>query len=230
MCARASRDRIDESPTVTPHPTSLLQQVLALWRYDKGSSNGAPFVYFGAEPRGCDTAETRTLAEYALRALDALGWRWGAAHLEIMATPQGPRLVEANVGRWNGLDFKLLADVCFGGNAFEATVHAYLDADAWAAIPTAPGAAHCSGMLAVLRASVEGTYVGMRHADALTQLSSLVAIEPAVAEGEPMRLTTDLDSAAGYAQLMHQDPAVVAAEYEELRRLQPSLFVVAEEK
>lgn len=199
-------------------------KTLALWRYDKGEANGAAFVYFGAEPMGAFGPDAQSVLGYALRVLDALGWRWGPAHLEIMCTSEGPRLVEINAGRWNGLDFKLLADLCYGANAYDATVAAFLDPAAFDALPDAPPAElACWGMLAVLCSYVEGRLARVR-AEALDGLQSLVALETAVHEGDIIACTIDLDSAAGYAHLLHADAKVVQEEYQRLRREMPRLF------
>jgi hypothetical protein len=60
-------------------------KVIAVYRYDKGTANGSPFVYFGVEAMGCDAAAL-ALTSYAVRALEGLNWRWGPAHLELMET------------------------------------------------------------------------------------------------------------------------------------------------
>ena len=166
---------------------------------------------------------------YACEVLDALAWRWGPAHMELKTTPQGVRLVEANVGRFNGLDFKLLADLCFGANAFDLGVQTFLSPRAFAKLPAAPPSQlACHARLVTLVSSVEGTLDRVGHGSALEQLPSLVSFAPEPAEaGEPVRKTVDLNTAAGYAHLLHQDKAVVEADYAELRRLQPDLFEVA---
>ena len=79
--------------------------VVAIWRYDKGEANGAPFCYYGAEPVGCTDERARGVAAYALAVLDALEWRWGPVHMEVMwvskptagGEERGPVLIEANV-------------------------------------------------------------------------------------------------------------------------------------
>lgn len=43
------------------------------------------------------------LVTYVFRCLDALGFRWGPAHIEVKQTARGPVLVEVNVGRFNGV-------------------------------------------------------------------------------------------------------------------------------
>jgi hypothetical protein len=50
-------------------------KVVALWRYDKGETNGAPFVYYSAELMAAGGAAEGALMDYACTVLDALGWR-----------------------------------------------------------------------------------------------------------------------------------------------------------
>lgn len=140
--------------------------------------------------------------------------------------------MEANVGRFNGLDFKLLADLCTGRNAFDATVDAYLGpAHAFAALPHAPPAELlCHARLVTLVSHADGILRELRHAEELAELPSLVcfAPEPEMA-GEGVRRTVDLNTAAGYAHLLHQDAEVVERDYATLRALQPTLFMCESE-
>ena len=209
-------------------------KVVALWRYDKGEANGAPFVYFGVSPEPSAGAEAQALTSYALRALDALGWRWGPCHLEIKLTRRGPRLVETNMGRWNGIPFKRLSDQCIGRNAYDLTLAAFLDGDAradaeWAACPDVPPPSlRARGQLVHLVSHVSGKLRRLRHGKSLSQLPSLVHFAPRFSsKGEVVRPTTCFNSCAGEAHLVHPDPQVVARDYALMRRLQPSLFAVA---
>ena len=256
-------------------------KVLALWRYDKGEANGAPFVYFGIEAMGSAGQTAAALAEYASDALDALGWRWGPAHIEIKMVPrhstggvqaeaapaeaaqaeaaqeeaaqaeaaqeeaaqegarrgtQGaadvPTLVEINAGRWNGEEFQPLAEMCNGRDALEATLDAYLDADAWAAVPRLPPAKlHVHAKNVKLVSIVEGALrVAPRvaHAAVLGELQSLIHFAPEATEvGDHVVRTVDLNTCAGYCYLASNDSTIVEQDYRTLRALQRSgLFEV----
>ena len=202
-------------------------KVVALWRYDKGAANNAPFVYFGAQLMPATAAEA-DLIEYACSTLDALSWKWGPAHIEIRRTRDGPRLIEVNAGRCNGLDFKLLADLCYGYNQFDATVDAFLCAERWEALPSEPPLClECRAWLVTLVSHVGGNLVRVRHVDKIKAMRSLLAFEPcAMQPGESIRHTTDLDTCAGVALLAHRDGEVLAEDYEKLRALQSSMFEV----
>lgn len=48
-----------------------------------------------SEPASQACRKEEDLVRYATAVLDALGWKWGPAHLELISTTDGPRLVEA---------------------------------------------------------------------------------------------------------------------------------------
>ena len=205
-------------------------RVVAVWRYDKGMANGAPFVYNSAELMSSGTDVADAIMDYACAALDALSWRWGPCHIEVKATRRGPRLVEVNAGRCNGLDFKLLADVCYGYNQFDATVAAWLSADEAAVeLPVRPPAQlACHARLVTLVSHVRGTLTRVQHTEEVCEMASMLSFEPEPSEaGEPIVHTTDLNSAAGHALMAHQDRAVLEADYARLRELQSTMFEVA---
>ena len=93
--------------------------------------------------------------------------------------------------------------------------------------PLPPHELRGAGRLVKLVSSTEGTLA--RDVEAPEGLESLVRWEPEPgAQGEIAQVTVDNNSCAGYAWLLHGDAAVVESDYEQLRRLQPELFVVEE--
>jgi len=203
-------------------------KALALWRYSKGPANGAPFVYNYDELMPAVGGREESLVRYVFAALDALHWRWGPAHIELKWTSRGPVLVEVNAGRFNGVDFKQLVDICVGRNMYDATLDAYTNEAAWQALPMLPPAQlHGAGRLVKLISSVEGVLRALQHRSEIERLPSMVRFQPAYTEeGDQVELTLDLASAAGFATLLHSDPGVVDADYRTLKRLQPHLFDV----
>jgi hypothetical protein len=248
-------------------------KALALWRYDKGRANGAPFVYFSDELRPMEGAKERALIDYAFEVLDALGWRWGPCHMEIKLAPNitpvprtlgmsasslsmasdaasqanggsttmcdndasaptlTPVLIEINAGRWNGVDFQRLCATSMGHDAYEAVLDAYLSRDAWEATPRAPPTSlRKHARLVKLVSSVSGKLSrdpSEMHAEALARMPSLTRFEPEPnTAGAHIDVTVDLATCAGFAYLQHADEQTIAADYQNLRELQPSLFEV----
>jgi hypothetical protein len=207
-------------------------KAVALWSYCKGEANGAPFVNFYDELRAADGPLERSVVQYAVSVLDALKYRWGPCHIEIKATPNGPRLVELNAGRWNGIDFKLVADVAVGYNAYDAAVSALLDDtggedDLFGAIPEFPVALRCHARLVKIVSSVSGRLVAVDNLDRIEALQSCVHHTLGELEtGQRIHRTVDLSSSAGLVHLLHADADVVAADYESISAIQPELFLV----
>ena len=140
-------------------------------------------------------------------------------------------LIEVNAGRWNGVDFQEMVSGSTGRDAYEATLDAYLDARAWAAIPRVPPMSlRRHARLVKLVSSVSGTLrrePAEVHAKALAAMPSLVRFEPTPdTVGAHVSLTVDLATCAGFAYLQHEREDVIAADYKALRELQPRLFDV----
>lgn len=78
-----------------------------------------------------------------------------------------------------------------------------------------------------LVSSVEGALRRLHHVDEIESLPSLVCFAPEPSlEGDTIRRTVDLYTAAGYAHLVHQQAAQVEADYARLRELQSTMFEV----
>ena len=102
-------------------------KIVAVWKYDKRATNTAPFVYHCTELVTEINDEIKSLMSYTFALLDVFNVRWGPAHIEIKMHPvRGPVLIETNIGRWHGQDFCTLCNVCYGFNAVELTVDAYV--------------------------------------------------------------------------------------------------------
>ena len=71
-------------------------KTIMVWSYDKGQANGQDFVYRSMQPVSPSDYPPGLLS-YTRSALDALHFRNGATHAEVIMTAQGPCLVEMNV-------------------------------------------------------------------------------------------------------------------------------------
>lgn len=88
-------------------------RVTDMWKYTKISANGVSDRVVAAGSVAADDPVSERLTEYAVAVLDALGIRFGPAHLEIMLTPDGPALVEIGA-RLCGADTAYFADLAGG--------------------------------------------------------------------------------------------------------------------
>ncbi|KAL7449385.1 hypothetical protein ACHAWC_001451 [Mediolabrus comicus] len=116
------------------------RKVAALWKYDKRSVNGAPFVYYAtklipAAGEGSNKDVEEAVCNYVFDALEALDIRWGLSHVEVIVSPNDTNapdpirvLVEVNC-RQHNTDFIPLTNACVGYNALDMVLAAYLGED-----------------------------------------------------------------------------------------------------
>lgn len=138
------------------------------------------------------------------------------------------------MGRWNGIPTRLVADACFGWNAYDLTAACFLgEASAWendseeAAPDAPPPTLRAHGRVVHLVCSSDGVLKRLRHGWRINRLRSLEHFEPRYrARGDRVRRTTCFNTCAGEAHLIHPDAKVVERDYRSLRRLQPTLFKV----
>lgn len=107
-------------------------------------------------------------------------------------------------------------------------IYKYATVDAFDALPARPAPLSSSyGMIVHLISRQEGIIKSIRHLDEITSLPSVHVVEIPSAEGDVLVKTVDIRTDAGYVLLMHEDPAVLQADYERILQLQDSLFEVA---
>jgi biotin carboxylase len=67
-------------------------KTVMLWVYDKRPCHGSAFVYFGCVPVDSESPEAKVLIPYVRGVLDALEFKNGPSHAEVMMTSDGPCL------------------------------------------------------------------------------------------------------------------------------------------
>ena len=97
-----------------------------LIRYNKTSAGDRKTVFDYVEFINYDKEAYGELFEYTQKALDALGIRWGAAHTEIMLTPNGPRLIETGARMLGGPTVGFAREAT-GSSQADKLVEVYLD-------------------------------------------------------------------------------------------------------
>jgi biotin carboxylase len=64
-----------------------VHKTVMLWVYNKRPVNGSAFVYFGCVPVASNSPEAKILIPYVRRVLNALEYKNGPSHGEVMMTP-----------------------------------------------------------------------------------------------------------------------------------------------
>ncbi|GAA1713194.1 ATP-grasp domain-containing protein [Kribbella yunnanensis] len=183
-------------------------------RYTKVSNGDSFAVYQDVEFLGMDEPDVPELVSYVRRALDAIGFRFGAAHTEVMLTPDGPRLIEVN-SRIAGSGMAAAAELATGDNAVRRLVrHLRGEPD------EAEGfSLRRSVKVAMFMTAESGVVLNAEVFEPIRTLPTCRGLTLNVRNGDRIEATTDLLSSLrlGWALLAHQDPDLVARDHIKLR-------------
>ena len=191
-------------------------------RYGKVDNAEHMAVYDWVEWQPPDDPAVPGLVEYTRRFLDAVGFRFGAAHVELMLTGDGPRLIELNA-RPHGGGQPQYCRVATGDSQIDRAVR-YLGR-------LGPIDAHYA-----LRRSTRVVFLisrssgVVRNAACLDEVRTLPSYHThlvGVRDGDRLEVTKDLLNtlSLGLVVLSGTDPEQVRADYAEVRRIEAGLVV-----
>ncbi|UQA97266.1 ATP-grasp domain-containing protein [Streptomyces halobius] len=191
-------------------------------RYRKIDSGGQMAVYESMDWVPEDRPEVPELVRYTRGVLDAVGFRWGAAHVEVMMTADGPRLIEVNA-RPHGGGHPRFCRTATGDSQVDRAV-AYFTGRG----PVPSGYELHRRVRVVFLISRSSGIV--RNAEVLHDIKEVtshhVSAVP-VRNGDRIAPTKDLlgTLSLGFVVLAHEDPAQLDADHAAIRRIESLLTV-----
>ena len=219
---------------------------VALWRQERrATSPASPFTYIGQSLLSIDSAadgaaggeqeapglQLSALVEYVFAALDAIGVRFGACCAEVKyggpaAAQRGPVLVEVNcrLDGGGGAWVPLVEATGLGYTQVSALTDSYLDAGAYAAIPTVPTLpGGMRGHTLTIRSPVGGVVKRVRDEvfERIRALPSFLSMNLVgfPAAGETILETVDMMTYYGCIDLVHADAGVLQRDCDVLRAI-----------
>ncbi|MGW0752714.1 ATP-grasp domain-containing protein [Streptomyces sp. NPDC002587] len=205
------------------------RHVCGVWRYEK-TDIGPRRVYDKDILLDPDSAPVAELVAYLDTVLDALGIRFGAAHAEIMMTPDGPALVEVGA-RLNGLMDPGFHDTCLDGNQADLLALACVRPDEYARRfhGKTMYRKHREGMVMHVQTTRSGVVEAVDQ-EALARISALATVHlavPRLAPGDRMRPTTDLLSSPLRVFMTGDTREELLADHRRVRTLADDVFRLA---
>ncbi len=200
--------------------------VTDIWRHTFSPANGLPVFYDYDELLSPSDPDAAELCEYTVKAVKALGIKWGPAHPEIMLTPDGPAVIEIGA-RLAGAGIPKLARIGLGKAQVEYTVAAFTDVKEFENMvkEKVKRANYCLWVL--LLSHNEGILQNLEKFNDLEKLPSFYEKILEVKVGEKIKKTLDLTSTPGFVFLVHPDRNVVMNDYKKIRELEENgLFPV----
>jgi biotin carboxylase len=196
-------------------------------RYKKIDNGPHMAVYDSMEWIPVDEAEVPALLDYTRRVLDAIGMRFGAAHVEVMLTESGPRLIEVNA-RPHGGGQPRFCRVATGSSQIDRAVRYF------ARLGDIPLEYKLHQRLIVVFLINRNTGVvrNVEILDAVRNLPSHHFVSIQVSNGDRVQQTKDLLTtlALGFVVLVHKDREQIMADYEAVRRIERGLIVEPDEE
>ncbi|HEX4790982.1 MAG TPA: ATP-grasp domain-containing protein [Actinospica sp.] len=183
-----------------------------VWRYTKINVNGVADRINGVVSLPEDDHRRDALTAYSFAVLDALQIRYGPVHLEIMLTPDGPRLVEAGA-RLCGADVARYAQLATGESQVERTVQAYVDPEKFLADLDSPYRLRHHAAMAFLAAPVRGILRGYPLMGLVEALESYHDRSVKVTPGARLHRTVDDSSEPLMIGLVNPDPAALEKDF-----------------
>jgi biotin carboxylase/SAM-dependent methyltransferase len=192
-----------------------------LWEYRKIPTLGGAPLYDRTMLVRDLTGEHLAILDYARKVLDALGIRFGPAHVEVMLTEKGPVLIEIGARPMGGGFPPDLLKESLGHTQVEWAVDSYADPEAFAAHLAQPYRPMRSLWVKSLISTREGTIRSIPGITLATRLPSARRgnFLEALSTGRLPR-TVDLVTNSAHVFLCHTDEDVVEADWRTLRELE----------
>lgn len=188
-------------------------RVTDTWRYNKIDVNGVRDRINGVISLPCADPRWSRLRRYAFAVLDALGIHYGPAHLEIILTSDGPRLVEVGA-RLCGADVARYATLVTGESQIDRTVQAYVDGSAFLADLDSEYRYDAHAAMAFLASPVEGRLKAYPRLDQVERLDSYRSMTLRVTPGQQLRRTVDDNSEPVTIGLAHREASTVEKDFQ----------------
>jgi ATP-grasp domain len=192
--------------------------VCDIWKTHRISANGVSDLLVACQILAPTGEIQDQLVAYAFEALDALGIRHGAGHVEIKMTPAGPCLIEVGA-RVAGQDLPGFAAMATGESQIEWTVDAYVRPRVFRERRAKPYVLHRSVAWAQMVAPHSGELIAYRGLNAVKELESFRDFRLLVQPGERLNRTIDDSTYPVMVTLMHAVDEVLLRDLLTLRYL-----------
>ncbi|MCP3799812.1 ATP-grasp domain-containing protein [Allokutzneria sp. A3M-2-11 16] len=195
--------------------------LVSVWRYAKQSLGNRLGLYLSTTVIPPGEEVIAPLFGYVRQVLDAVGLRNGPAHVEVMMTPAGPRLIEVGA-RLAGSDQQDVTRLAVGDSQVDRTVRHWVERK------------HAVSGYELLR-HVRSVYLSapgsgvLRSAERLGRLAELLptlhnAVLPHL-DGSVVARTVDLWTSLGHVVLASDDPDAIDRDEALLREIEAELRV-----
>ncbi|MCX5751102.1 MAG: ATP-grasp domain-containing protein [Candidatus Saganbacteria bacterium] len=186
------------------------------WQYRKIVVGNSFPIYDYARLMPHPINHNHELVKYDASVLDALGFTNGPSHGELMLTDTGPVLIEVGARLMGASMPPEIVSECIGHNQLDLTLDCFLNPQHFLKKVERPYQLFKHCMIKFLISYQEGTVKAIPGRSIIEKLPSarVIRVNPKVGGAIPK--TIDLFTSPGEVILVHQDPAVLEADYQKI--------------
>jgi biotin carboxylase len=194
-------------------------KVTDAWRFNCRRVDGYSIAMEDWELLDPEEKTARALIAYTRKALDAIGIRNGAAHSELMLTPNGPALIETGA-RLMGAAMDRAPYLEAGLEGTQATFLARYLLDREHDFDAASYRHRRAFAKVFFLFDGPGTVADVSGLERLEDLRSFIAHYRPLKPGDAVRKTTDTTGLGGAVYLVHDDPEQVRRDKQAIREME----------
>mmetsp|Transcript_8770 Transcript_8770/g.13114 ORF Transcript_8770/g.13114 Transcript_8770/m.13114 type:complete len:567 (-) Transcript_8770:1551-3251(-) len=191
-------------------------KLVGVWEYDRKPANGAGFVCHGQKLLLSTDDRVSEMFEYQKKVVTALGVQHGPTHGEVKWYKDAPCLVEVGARCHGGEGIWVdVANEAMGHNQVNATVNAYLDKEAFDAMPSECSERKKYGAIKYIVSYTEGMLKGI-DPSALEEIKAMESYrghQMFVKVGKELKKTISCFTWAGVVRLVHEDEEKLNQDY-----------------
>lgn len=188
-------------------------------RYTKVRKGDRIGIYDRVDFLAPDHPEVRVIWPYTLQVLDALGFRNGCGHAEVMLTPHGPRLIEI-AERPAGGGHQVISKIATGDNHILRTVSHRVHGEFKRSYQLLQ---HLCGVF--ISAPHAGIWRNAEIFDELEQLPTYVDKNFPKGTGDYVQSTDDLSSFLAWVTLVAEDEESIELDYRRVKELEKQIVI-----
>jgi biotin carboxylase len=188
-------------------------------RYTKLRKGDRIGIYDRVDFLAPEDEQTRIVWEYTVKVLDALGFRNGCGHAEVMLTPQGPRLIEI-AERPAGGGHQLISKLATGSNHILRTVRHRVHGEFK---PSYELLQHLCGVF--VSAPHAGIWRNAEIFDEVDQLPTYAGKNFPKGTGDWVESTDDLSSFLAWVTLVAPTEEAINVDYRRVKELESQIVI-----
>lgn len=205
-------------------------KVCEIWEYTRYIRSNGRQIYDTALIIDYDATKHRNILEYAMNVLNALGVKYGPAHVEILVNEAGCYLVELGARLMGAnLPFALLAKCINTAQAIMA-VFSYAEPRKFLDKIDLPYKILQPLLALFMVTDKKGTIKKITHLDEIKKCPSFFAMKLAVTVGQKIYPTIDYQTSPGMIYLSHSDYVQIQLDRTYIRDLEKSMFELESER